>query len=624
MAEISVKNIVKAFEEDKNILDGLTFEVHRGERVGLIGKNGAGKTTLFRIISGEVRPDEGEIAIAGGDRVGIIDQIPHFPADFTGEDVLKTAQKRQYELKKQIEATALQMENDPTEELLRRYDALTDEFTRLDGYDLDRLRDTVANGLKIPQSQREQLFDSLSGGEKTRLNLARLILEDTDILLLDEPTNHLDMSASEWLEEYLLKYKGTVLIISHDRYFLDRVITRTVEIVNGKAEFYSGNYSYYLEEKQRRYEEQLKKYQKEQAEIKRLSEAADRLYQWGTGNKKLMQKSFAIQSRIERMEKTERPTAEKAIKAKFSERSFRGDQVIKAKGLTKRFGEKTLFEDVEVEVGAGERIAVIGDNGSGKSTFIKLLMGEEKPDAGFIASGPSIKKAYLPQIIRFAHPERSILDTLIYDEKCSPQTARNRLGAFKFSGEDVFRPVGQLSGGEQSRLRLCVLMKDDINLLILDEPTNHLDIASREWIEDAVSEYGETLLFVSHDRYFINKFANRIWEINGGRFTDFRGDFEAFKKYKASLAVEKTEEKPQKVKEKPKEKKVRTKNTANQVAKLEREIAALENKIKETEAEKEKFATDYSKLMELDAETDKMNGELEEKLSLWEELSALL
>ena len=625
MAEISVQNIVKAFEEDKNILDGLTFEVFKGERVGLLGKNGAGKTTLFRIMAGELRADEGDIVMPEGKKVGIIHQIPNFPPEFTAEDVLKTAHKRQYELKDKIEAIQNEMAYNSSDELLKRYDNLMEEFMRLDGYEVDRLRNTVANGLKIPMRQREQLFDSLSGGEKTRINLARLILEDTDILLLDEPTNHLDMSASEWLEDYLLKYKGTVLIISHDRYFLDKVVNRTIEITGGKAEFYSGNYSYYLEEKQRRFEEQLKKYEKEQAELKRLQESATRLYQWGTGNKHLMKKSFAIQSRIDRMEKTERPKSEKGMYVRFSERSFRGDEVLKAKGLSKSFGDKKLFEDVEINVGAGERIALIGDNGTGKSTFLKILMQEEKSDTGYIIAGPAIKKAYLPQHVSFKNPHLNVLDTLVFDENCTPQTARNRLGAFKFQGEDVFRPVSELSGGEKSRLRLCILMKEDINLLILDEPTNHLDIVSREWIEDAVEEYSETLLFVSHDRYFINKFATRIWELDNGKFTDFKGTYEEYKLYKEELL--KKEEpivKEEKTVSKPKEKRVRGKNTANQVAKLEKEISTIEEKLKVLDEEKIKFGADYEKLMELEEESEKLNDELMEKMELWEELSDLL
>ena len=314
-------------------------------------------------------------------------------------------------------------------------------------YDLAFERNRVAGGLEIPQSQREQLFSTLSGGEKTRVNLARLILENTDILLLDEPTNHLDINATEWLEAYLHKYRGTVLVISHDRYFLDSVVRRVIEIAGGKAEFFGGNYSFYVEEKERRFQEQLKKYEWEQAEAKRLQESADRLYQWGTGNKKLMQKSFAIQSRIERLVQTERPTKERKLGARFGEKTFRGDEALVLKGVSKAYEGKTLFTDVELTVTGGERIALIGDNGTGKSTLIKIILDELRPDTGIVKKGPSVKAAYLPQIVHFKHPYRSLVDTLVYEDNCTPQTARNRLGAFKFSGEDVFKQVGELSGG---------------------------------------------------------------------------------------------------------------------------------------------------------------------------------
>ena len=617
MIDISVSGIVKAFEEENNILEGLSFEITQGEHVGLIGKNGAGKTTLFRLLAGEIEPDEGDIVIPAGKRVGVVSQIPKYPPEYTAEDVLKTAHERIYRLKEEMERLERQLEKDASQALLKQYDQISSEFLRLDGYELERLRNTVANGLQIPMQQRQQLFSSLSGGEKTRINLARLILENTDILLLDEPTNHLDMKAAEWLEDYLNKFKGTVLTISHDRYFLDRVVSRIIEIANGKAEFYSGNYTFFVAEKERRYAEQLKKYEKEQAEIKRLQAAADRLYQWGTGNKKLMQKSFAIQSRIERMEKTERPAAEKKIFVKFEEKDFRGDEVLVLRGVTKSFGSRILFQDVGLEIANGERIALIGDNGTGKSTLLKLIMREEKPDAGIVKLGPAIKTAYLPQVITFTNPQRNVLDTLVYDENCTPQTARNRLGAFKFSGEDVFKPVSQLSGGEQSRLRLCLLMKDDINFLIMDEPTNHLDIASREWIEEAVEAFGGTLLFVSHDRYFINRFASRIWELENGVIHDFRGTFEQYRAYKAAnqqevLAVKEPKKQP----EKPKKKSARS--PARAMEKLEREIARLEEEAAALEKQAEEHATDYEKLMEIAAEKEAISAQLEEKYSEWE------
>ncbi|MDD6189796.1 MAG: ABC-F family ATP-binding cassette domain-containing protein [Clostridiales bacterium] len=617
MIDISVKGIVKAFEEDKNILDGISFEVNEGERVGLLGKNGAGKTTLFKVIVGELSSDEGEVVLGTGKRAGLISQIPVYPPEYTTEDVLKTAHNAVYRLRSRMEKIEQQMSSGADYDA-KEYDRLTAEFERLGGYDIDFERDKVANGLDIPADMRARLFSQLSGGEKTRVNLARLILENTDILLLDEPTNHLDLRATEWLEDYLAKFKGTVLTISHDRYFLDKVVTRVVEIVNGKAEFYSGNYSFYVTEKEARYEEQLKRYEKEQKEIKRLEESADRLYQWGTGNKLLMRKSFAIQSRIERMRQTERPRKEKTMSARFGEREFYSDELFSVKGLKKSFGSKVILDGVELEVAGGERIALIGDNGTGKSTFINMLMNREKPDEGFIKLGPAVKSAYLEQQVHFDHPERSVLDTMIYETNCTPQAARNRLGAFKFSGEDVFKPVSALSGGELSRLRLCILMREDINFLILDEPTNHLDIASREWIEEALEDYNEALLFVSHDRYFITRFAERIWELSDGKITDFRGGFEQYKAFKARIQKQEQTQKEVKRKE---SKKPKPQSTEKKISALEKKISAAEGDIKRIDGEIELYSADYEKLNELFEEKSKAEAALEALYEEWAELA---
>lgn len=621
MSDISVQGIVKSFGEDINILDGLTFEVLEGEHVGLIGRNGCGKTTMLRLIVGEILPDEGNIVLGRGKSVGLISQIPKYPIGYTAEDVLKTAHQKIYAMKERMEQLEKQMAVNATKEILGEYDRLSARFMSLGGYDTKRYRNTVANGLKISQMQRDQLFDSLSGGEKTRVNLARLILEDTDILLLDEPTNHLDISAAEWLEDYLSKFKGTVLTVSHDRYFLDKTVTRTIEIEDGRAAFYSGNYSYFLAEKQRRLEEQLKRYEKEQAELARLEEARRRLYQWGTGNQRLMKKSFAIQSRIDRMEKTERPKIEKGMTNRFGEKEFRGDEVLVMKGVSKSFSQRTLFHDLEFTVRGGERIALIGSNGTGKSTLIKLIMNEERCDNGYIRKGPTIKTAYLPQLIKFSNPERSVLDTMLYEVGCTTQTARNRLGAFQFNGEEVFRPVGQLSGGEQSRLRLCILMKDDINLLILDEPTNHLDIASREWIESAVEDFGGTLLFVSHDRYFINRFATRIWELEDGKIRDFAGTYEQYKAFKAAEAMGAVQNTKMPAEKKQKPKKNKKGSNEKLMAKLEREISKLEGELEEIVQQEEEFSSDYEKLMELESRKAELEASLEDLYAQWEELA---
>jgi len=473
---------------------------------------------------------------------------------------------------------------------------------------------------------RERPFDMLSGGEKTRVNLARLILEDTDILLLDEPTNHLDLRATEWLEEYLDKFKGTVLAVSHDRWFLDKVVRRVVEIQEGKAEFYSGNYSFYAVEKERRYEEKLKQYEKEQAKIQQLEKAAEQLRIWAySGNDKIFKRAQSMEKRIERMRTTDKPKKDRKMSVRFGEREFRGDEVLSVKGLSKGFGGRTLFAGVDLEVEGGERIALLGDNGAGKSTLIKIIMGEEEPDSGKLRKGPTVKVGYLPQIIHFDHPERTLVDTMLYDLDCTAQTARNRLAYFKFRGEDVFKPVSALSGGEQSRLRLCMLMDSKINLLILDEPTNHLDIQSREWIEEAVEEYEGNLLFVSHDRYFIDRFATRVWMLEDGKITDFRGTYQEFlaAKERGRLAAEPAPAPAPEKKDKPK-RPGGTKNLEKEVAAAERAVAKAEEQMYDLGLQIEEAAADYLKLQELYEQREALEDEILKLYGTWEALSAQL
>ena len=634
MIDISVSNLVKEFEVGHKILDGLTFQVDTGERVGLLGPNGCGKTTLLRILTGVMDYDEGDVVIAPGKRMGLISQIPVYPAGYTVEDVLATAFEPLREMEREMAALAEQMGEGTDPALLARYDKLTAAFEAAGGYETDTKTNKVCNGLTIPQSMREQLFDKLSGGEKTRVNLARLILEDTDILLLDEPTNHLDLRATEWLEEYLDKFKGTVLTVSHDRYFLDKVVNRIVEIQGGKAEFYSGNYSFYVVEKEHRYEEKLRQYEKEQAKIEQLEKAAEQMRIWAySGMDKTFKRVKSMEKRIERMRTTDRPTKERKMEVRFGEREFRGDEVLTIKGLTKSFGDRTLFSNLGLEVAGGERIALLGDNGSGKTTLLKILLGEEEPDAGKVRMGPTVKVGYLPQHVHFDHPERNLVDTLIYEQDCTAQTARNRLAAFKFRGEDVFKPVSALSGGEQSRLRLCMLMDEKINLLILDEPTNHLDIQSREWIEEAVEEYEGNLLFVSHDRYFIDRFASRIWMLEDGHITDFRGNYQEYQAARArgaagksasdvQVSVEKTPE-PKEKKEKPK-RPGGTKNLEKEVTAAERAVAKAEEQMYDLEQQIQEAAADYLKLQELYEQREALEEEILKLYGTWETLSAQL
>ncbi|MGI5970341.1 MAG: ribosomal protection-like ABC-F family protein [Oscillospiraceae bacterium] len=623
MIDISVIGLKKAFEADKNILDGLSFDVNAGERVGLLGRNGAGKTTLFKLIAGELTEDEGSIIIGTGRSVGLISQIPSYPEDYTVIDVLRTAFRRLTSMREKMTELEKRMADGAANDSdLKAYGDLSAAFEAAGGYDTELELVRVANGLSIPQSQYNQPFKALSGGEQTRVNLARLILEDTDILLLDEPTNHLDMNAVEWLEDYLDRFRGTVIVISHDRYFLDRVVKRIIELKNGRAEFYSGNYSFYVREKQARYDEQLKRYQTERKKISELEEAARRLHAWGTGNKKLQVKAFAIEKRIERLSVTERPVKERTIKTRFGEREFHADDAILINGVSMSFGEKRLFSGLELRVGGSERIAITGDNGAGKTTLLRVILGETRPDCGTVRIGPSVKPAYLPQVVSFEDQHRTLLDTLIYELGLSPQSARNRLGAFMFSGDDVFKPVSALSGGERSRLKLCMLMNEDINLLILDEPTNHLDIASREWIEEALSDFGGTLIFVSHDRYFINRFATRIWDFHNGALYDFPGGFEEYRAYKESRKLADRFEKAAVKETKPKQK--REKSPEKRLAELEKSISKLEDELFKIEELAVVKSSDYEALMEIFERRKTINEQLDKLYKAWEELAGML
>ena len=627
MIEIQVEGLVKSFEIGKNILDGLTFQIDQGERVGLLGRNGAGKTTLFRILTGELDWDEGQVTIGRGRRIGLISQIPVYPEGYTVEQVLRSAFARLRPLSEEMERLEARMaagENDPA--LLRRYGALRERFEVFGGYDTDVAVNKVANGLSITPDMRGELFDRLSGGEKTRVNLGRLILEDTEILLLDEPTNHLDLHATEWLENYIAGFRGTVLTISHDRYFLDRVVTRIIEIQDGKAEFYSGNYSFYAVEKERRFQERMKQYEKEQAKIQQLEKAADQLRLWAfQGMDKTYRRAISMEKRIERMRTTAKPTRARKMDARFSAAEFHGDEILSLRGLSKSFGERTLFAGINLKIEGGERIALIGDNGAGKSTLVKMIMGELTPDAGRIRVGPQVKAAYLPQIMHFEHPDWNLVENMMAAKKgLSAQSARNRLAAYDFRGEDVLKPVSVLSGGEQSRLRLCMLMDDEINFLILDEPTNHLDIASREWIEEAVESYDGALLFVSHDRYFINRFATRIWELSDGTITDWPMGFAEYRRQKA---LEESQKQPEEktVKEKNVTEKPRG-NKAQQMARrqltiCEREIAKTEERLVELDTRMEGAACDYEKLSALTEERDAVQRDLEALYEKWETLS---
>ena len=392
-----------------------------------------------------------------------------------------------------------------------------------------------------------------------------------------------------------------------------------VELKDGKASFYAGNYSFYAIEKEKRYLEELRRYRKEQAEIQRLTETARMMHQHNTEH--LNKRAFSIEKRIARLQGTARPTRERTMKAGFGEAEFFADDLLSLRDLSKAFGPQVLFSDVSLRVEPGDRIALLGDNGTGKSTLLRIILGEEPSDGGAVRQGMTVKTGYLPQQIRFSHPERSLYDTMLYEAGCSAQQARDRLGRFLFRGDDVYKPVSVLSGGEQSRLRLCMLMDEKVNFLILDEPTNHLDLESREWIEGAVEEYEGTLLFVSHDRYFIDRFATRIWTLENGKISDFRGDYQAYqamRERQKALTPPKKEDRPKK--EKPK-RPGGTKQLKKDLSAAEKRMEKLDELLKELESEKAEASSDYQRLQELARQEAEYAAEYDELMESWEALS---
>ncbi len=625
MADITIQNLTKYYG-DRLILSNLNFDIQPGEKVAILGPNGAGKTTLLHIIAGRLPYDDGHVSIGAGRTVGVIDQMPHYDPAATVEDVLRTAFSRAHAVRAELDALAVQMAEDPHNELLlRRYGSLQQKLDALGGYDHDFEVDKVCNGLEIPDSQRLQLFSQLSGGEKTRVNLARIILEQTDILLLDEPTNHLDLDAVRWLGDYLESYTGTVVTVSHDRYFLDQCCERIIEIHDTVCDFYAGSYSFYAEERERRYEQRLAEHENQMAERKRLEATARKMHEHGT--EKLAKRAASIEKRIGRMKVTDRPKRQGRMSVSFGDANYETEDVLKVRGITKSFDGRRILQDVTFNIRNGERVAILGDNGAGKTTLLRIILGEEPADDGVIKKGQGLRPAYLPQQVHFANEGRNLIDTLIYDKNVTMQTARNRLGAFRFSGEDQLKIVRMLSGGEKSRLRLCELMYDPLNMLILDEPTNHLDLMSREWIEEAVEAFTGTLLFVSHDRYFVSRFATRIIYLENGTYTDFTGDYEAFLAYRERQKAAAVPAAPKEVlpqapvpTEKPKPK-GGTKNIAKKIAVLEREIAQLEEHIAALDLEMAGCGADAGKLMELMHMRETAETELTDKMAQWETLA---
>ncbi|OMF08535.1 ABC transporter ATP-binding protein [Paenibacillus amylolyticus] len=527
------------------VLDGITFEIMEGDKVALIGRNGSGKTTLMRLMARLNKPDEGQLMIKKDTRTGYVAQVPEGLDDHTVLDVLSLGFKelmicrtQMKEMEQQMSDPACAADPNQLERLLKRYAALQDQFEREGGYEMDARIDQVADGLDIAKAHYEWRFGSLSGGEQTRVVLASQLIVKPDLLLLDEPTNHLDLERVEWLEGFLREYPGTIVLISHDRYFLDRVVNRTLELEDGEAETSAGGYTEYMKVKEQRLLQQFEEFKEQQKVIKKMKETIRQLEEWGRvgGNEKFFRRAASMRKAIERMEQVKRPVLERR-NAEFDVRPTdrTGKRVAVLEQVEKSYGEREILRGVSGLLEYGDKIALIGRNGSGKTTLFKLLLGDEQPNAGKLEWGTRVDVGYLAQQEEPTNPKLNVLEYFRLEAGVEEGEARGILARYLFYGADVFRSVGQLSGGEWTRLRLALLVQRKPNVLLLDEPTNHLDIASREALEESLVDFEGTVLAISHDRYFVNRLASRVWELENGQMTAYLGDYEAYREKKLDL-----------------------------------------------------------------------------------------
>ena len=594
MIILSAQNIAKSFGVNA-VLRDVSFTIQQGDRIGLVGVNGCGKSTLMRIVAGLDAPDSGEMAIVRGTRIGYLAQQDMVTSGASVWQELESVFTPVFEMEARLRALEDEMgraHEDAAQfaRLSAEYDKLTRRFEEADGYAWKSMVSGVLNGLGFTPAQYGQCVDSLSGGEKTRLCLARLLLQKPDLLLLDEPTNHLDMETLGWLENYLCAYRGSVLVISHDRYFLDHVCTGMVEILMGNAEQYSGNYTRYIAQRQERFETRMRAYTLQQKEIERQQAIIARYRMFN--REKSIRAAESREKALERMEKLEKPVDERAIRFQFEARRRTGEDVLRISEVSKSFGEKHLFSHLSLHVRAGDRIALIGPNGVGKSTLIKLITGEEQADNGEIRYGANVDIGYYDQHQSALHPDKTVLDE-VWDRfpRMEQSDVRGALGMFLFTGDDVFQPIRTLSGGEKGRVALTALMLRKDNLLLLDEPTNHLDMDSREVLEDALAGFGGTIITVSHDRYFINRVADRIIEMQPDGVTEYMGNYDDYLEKKNRPApqeqtagktrteLDKEKRREKQSKQALRQLKARAQEAEKAVGAKEEEIASLESQL---------------------------------------------
>lgn len=637
MIELALNKVSKYYGATM-ILEDISFEVHSGERIGLIGRNGCGKSTLLKIIDGIECNDGGMVTVRKDATIGYLDQIPQYDDNFRVIDVLDLAFNEINDIEKNMKILEDEMsilKGKDLEKILYEYEKLQKSFEILGGYDREEKLSKICDGLKINESFKNRVFNSLSGGEKTIIILGKLLLESPDILLLDEPSNHLDLKSIEWLEDYLKEYRGVSVIVSHDRYFLDRVVNKIVEIEDRVSTVYIGNYSSYIKEKEDKILKILEDYKNQQKKIKSMEKTIKDLREWGkrADNVKFFKRAASMEKRLEKMEKLQKPKRDKDnMKLSLDLKTPSGKEVIKIKDLCKKFDDKILLDKANFLLTYGEKIALIGENGTGKSTLLKIILKNvdcsfnEKDyfeDSGRAELGASIKLGYLPQKVRFNNEENTVLECFREDISINEGKAREYLAKYMFFGEEVFKKVKNLSGGEKSRLCLCKIMYDDVNLLILDEPTNHLDIDSREILEQCLKEFEGTIFFVSHDRYFINQLCNGIVELNNGKLNSYLGNYDYYKekkneeKNKIKIVNDKTISRK---KSKNIDEDKRLKNKEKKVKDLESEISVLEVRLKDIEEEMISYSIDYESLNRLYEEKICIENALQNLIEKWEQL----
>ena len=636
---LSCQGISKSFGE-KVILEDASFHIEEREKAALIGNNGAGKTTLLRIIMEEIHADAGQVVLAKDKRIGYLAQYQDVQGHLSVYEELLSTKQYIIDMEERLRAMEVQMKNASGEELdrlMNSYTRLTHEFELENGYAYKSELMGVLNGLGFTEEDFTKQVATLSGGQKTRVALGKLLISKPDILLLDEPTNHLDMESIAWLETYLLNYPGAVFIVSHDRYFLDKVVTKVIEIDAGQVRMYAGNYSAYAEKKAQLRDAQYKAYLNQQREIKHQEAVIVKLKSFN--REKSIKRAESREKMLNKIQRIDKPIeVQSQMRLSLEPRVVSGNDVLTVEDLAKSFPQQKLFSNISFQIKRGERVALIGNNGTGKTTMLKILNGLLDADAGSFSLGAKVQIGYYDQEHHVLHAEKTIFEEISDTYPTLTETQiRNMLAAFLFTGDDVFKVISSLSGGERGRVSLAKLMLSEANFLILDEPTNHLDIASKEILEEALNSYTGTVLYVSHDRYFINQTATRILDLTNQSVVNYIGDYDYYLEKKEELtekyapsAQEATEEAKEETPsegkltwQQQKEEQARKRKQENELKKVEKRIEELETRDKEIDDTLvlPDVCTNVGRCAELSREKDKIQEELEELYEKWEELA---